>query len=883
MLDNYKIGNRIALLRREKGLTGERFAEALGVSPQAVSKWENGKCLPETALLPAVAALLGTTIDSILMPQELFIADARYTCGDSYIVVTDVLNRAVVGNRLSFKAVCPIGGLSVEGPAVFVLTVKYRTPDGTFYAFAPQGETLELDFTSKGLTAKDGFEIVGAYYGTGEKYKPVMQKMEHYEYFRWDEIHVNHETFPSSPGVDQPEYLTVIYMNKTGIHVISCRENGALRYTDSRTALEPVDTSSCILPGVIHLRWGNTMPCTWAGALYAALTFMGEKYTYEQIMGMSGACWRVVFCEVWDWSALDALVAYSYDMPLYNAVGYEPVWACRLDKDERSAERRRIVADILRGRPVVAINLRGAAEWGVITGYSDNGKTLYCRTYFDGDRTDENEYPETENWPFLITHFGEKHEKPADIEILNGSLCAFVDSFEAPPRDGYFQGKQGYAKWMAGLANDSLWSEDCPQNDLDRRFDVHLSTVYQLVDARRCAAAYLTGCQDFADGEIAALLAKTAESCRGFAERLHLFKEELLKQGVSGFLGSGSGKGMREAQILLLDETLREESENAERAKRIIDLLKEKENNGITICRVIHKTYEENDDDTELYRYDTIRSYVQQSIPEILELDLEKKVIIKEDLSKDYIRGLHYDEDSEQGIFVRRHYRSILKAAAQWHAAFWENTDAFGKIGPEWRFETKENLAAHIAMMERDFLKYRQNEEAGEVPKVWEAFDKRFENHITPRQLDCFTEAVERLKNEYLPLVESRFRAAKNVTVIHGDMHPGTVYISKEPDNTVKFDGLGAVRLGLPGEDLAMLVALHIEPDVRKAQPLLDFYYGCLSESIKGYSYKTFMNDYKIAVMEHMFFTIRLINRGIYDFGMRDKAIRAYESFAAES
>lgn len=33
----------IASLRKEKGLTGEKFAEALGVSPQPVSKWENGK------------------------------------------------------------------------------------------------------------------------------------------------------------------------------------------------------------------------------------------------------------------------------------------------------------------------------------------------------------------------------------------------------------------------------------------------------------------------------------------------------------------------------------------------------------------------------------------------------------------------------------------------------------------------------------------------------------------------------------------------------------------------------------------------------------------------------------------------------------------------
>ena len=104
MIDNYKIGNQIAFLRRRKGLTGESFAEKLGVSPQAVSKWENGKNLPETALRPTISALLDTTIDSILIPQALVILDARYTCGDSYIVVTDTVRFAVEKKHIMYKS-----------------------------------------------------------------------------------------------------------------------------------------------------------------------------------------------------------------------------------------------------------------------------------------------------------------------------------------------------------------------------------------------------------------------------------------------------------------------------------------------------------------------------------------------------------------------------------------------------------------------------------------------------------------------------------------------------------------------------------------------------------------------------------------------------------
>ena len=52
IMDYNWIGNQIAMLRKKKGYTGDKFSEILGVTPQAVSKWENGKCLPETVLLP---------------------------------------------------------------------------------------------------------------------------------------------------------------------------------------------------------------------------------------------------------------------------------------------------------------------------------------------------------------------------------------------------------------------------------------------------------------------------------------------------------------------------------------------------------------------------------------------------------------------------------------------------------------------------------------------------------------------------------------------------------------------------------------------------------------------------------------------------------------
>ena len=63
---NETIGNRIAKYRKEKGFTQESLAEQLGVSSQAVSKWENDASCPDISLLPQLCKTLGITIDELL-------------------------------------------------------------------------------------------------------------------------------------------------------------------------------------------------------------------------------------------------------------------------------------------------------------------------------------------------------------------------------------------------------------------------------------------------------------------------------------------------------------------------------------------------------------------------------------------------------------------------------------------------------------------------------------------------------------------------------------------------------------------------------------------------------------------------------------------------
>lgn len=64
------IGTRIAAHRKACGMTQEELAEKLGVSGQAVSKWENDISYPDILMLPKLAEIFGTTTDELLSSKK---------------------------------------------------------------------------------------------------------------------------------------------------------------------------------------------------------------------------------------------------------------------------------------------------------------------------------------------------------------------------------------------------------------------------------------------------------------------------------------------------------------------------------------------------------------------------------------------------------------------------------------------------------------------------------------------------------------------------------------------------------------------------------------------------------------------------------------------
>lgn len=63
---NETIGNRISKFRKAKGMTQEDLSSKLGVSSQAVSKWETDTSCPDISLLPQLCKVLGISTDELL-------------------------------------------------------------------------------------------------------------------------------------------------------------------------------------------------------------------------------------------------------------------------------------------------------------------------------------------------------------------------------------------------------------------------------------------------------------------------------------------------------------------------------------------------------------------------------------------------------------------------------------------------------------------------------------------------------------------------------------------------------------------------------------------------------------------------------------------------
>lgn len=173
-MEQQTMGKRIAQLRKEKGYTQEQLAELVGVSAQAVSKWENDVSCPDISILPQLSTVLGVTTDELLgakpIEPKVVVVDAGNTKkgkdrkffswdadigskkdGIWFALLVIALGMAFLLQRLN---VISIGIWGIVWPAVILgLGVAWTVKRFSFFSLAVAGLGLYFLLFNLGVTA----------------------------------------------------------------------------------------------------------------------------------------------------------------------------------------------------------------------------------------------------------------------------------------------------------------------------------------------------------------------------------------------------------------------------------------------------------------------------------------------------------------------------------------------------------------------------------------------------------------------------------------------------------------------------------------------------------------------------------------------------------
>ncbi|MDE7439669.1 MAG: helix-turn-helix domain-containing protein [Clostridia bacterium] len=135
------LGEKIASLRKARGITQEQLAEKCSVSPQAVSKWENDITSPDISLLPRLSELLGVSCDELLGVQRAEVVAVNKDTVDLTKMLLKVRIKSGDGDKVNINLPLSIAELLIKNKE-FVATLK-KSDDGEKRAM---GALSEIDF-----------------------------------------------------------------------------------------------------------------------------------------------------------------------------------------------------------------------------------------------------------------------------------------------------------------------------------------------------------------------------------------------------------------------------------------------------------------------------------------------------------------------------------------------------------------------------------------------------------------------------------------------------------------------------------------------------------------------------------------------------------------
>ncbi len=109
-MNQIKIGRFIAERRKELNITQRELADRLSITDRAVSKWENGRAMPDSSLMLSLCEILGITVNDLLKGE--LVGEENYT-EELEKSLIDMVKEKEEGDRRLLTIECVVGGLSI--------------------------------------------------------------------------------------------------------------------------------------------------------------------------------------------------------------------------------------------------------------------------------------------------------------------------------------------------------------------------------------------------------------------------------------------------------------------------------------------------------------------------------------------------------------------------------------------------------------------------------------------------------------------------------------------------------------------------------------------------------------------------------------------------
>ncbi len=235
-----------------------------------------------------------------------------------------------------------------------------------------------------------------------------------------------------------------------------------------------------------RLEWAKETDNSFIRSSQLSLNALGENYSYEFLMGISGAAFRLHFNPNWCPSSADATTGFDVSNVLFRSLGFKSK-LCSIDDNSFNDIKslyQKIISQINLGIPIIAINLKTCPDWGIITGYLKNRPGIVCRTYFD----ESDKYSLAEHAPWLSFFIGEKGKAMDEEELFKSSLKVAIQLAKTDEFGDYKSGFSAFEKWIEKLKNHTTSQKP---NKFEE-YEVNLTIFNILRDSRQAAVRYLT-------------------------------------------------------------------------------------------------------------------------------------------------------------------------------------------------------------------------------------------------------------------------------------------------------------------------------------------------------------------------------------------------------